>query len=157
VDMAIDVHKAAAEQAGVTLRTEVFPGLPEVFVDPDRLQLVFTNLITNAIRFGPRGTNIVVRARAVEAPESSRRQHRVTETEHVRFEVADEGAGIAKEHQAGLFEKFFRVPGSPAGGSGLGLFIAKGLVQAHNGKIGIESDPGRGATFWFTIPSAPPV
>jgi signal transduction histidine kinase len=157
VDMAIDVHKAAAEQAGVTLRTEVFPGLPEVFVDPDRLQLVFTNLMTNAIRFAPKGTNIVVRARAIEAPESNRRQHRVTETEQVRFEVADEGTGIAKEHQAGLFEKFFRVPGSPAGGSGLGLFIAKGLVQAHNGKIGIESEPGHGATFWFMIPSAPPV
>jgi signal transduction histidine kinase len=157
VDTAVEVHKAAAEQAGVALRTEVFPSLPEVFVDQDRLQLVFTNLITNAIRFAPKGSSIVVRARAIEAPEASRRQHRIADAEQVRFEVADEGAGISKEHQAGLFEKFFRVPGSPAGGSGLGLFIAKGLVQAHNGKIGIDSEPGHGATFWFTIPSAPAV
>lgn len=156
VDMAVEVHRAAAEQAGVTLRTEVFPGLPDVFVDPDRLQLVFTNLLSNAIRFAPRGSGIVVRARAVAAPGGAR-QHRVVETEHIRFEVSDQGTGIAKEHQTGLFEKFFRVPGSPAGGSGLGLFIAKGLVQAHNGTIGIDSEPGQGATFWFTIPTAPTV
>ena len=62
----------------------------------------------------------------------------------MRFEVQDQGPGIAKEHQRGLFEKFFRVPGSPAGGSGLGLFIAKGLVQAHGGTIGVESARGSG-------------
>jgi signal transduction histidine kinase len=73
----------------------------------------------------------------------------------VRFEVQDDGPGIPKEHQQGLFEKFFRVPGSPAGGSGLGLFIAKGLVQAHGGAIGVESEPGHGAKFWFTVPTAP--
>jgi signal transduction histidine kinase len=54
-----------------------------------------------------------------------------------------------------LFEKFFRVPGSPAGGAGLGLFIARGIVQAHDGRIGIASEAGRGATFWFTVPAAP--
>ena len=73
----------------------------------------------------------------------------------VRFEIADQGPGIPREHQRGLFEKFFRVPGSPEGGSGLGLFIAKGLVQAHGGEIGVDSEAGSGATFWFTIPVAP--
>jgi len=73
----------------------------------------------------------------------------------VRFEVQDQGPGISRAHQEGLFEKFFRVPGSPAGGSGLGLFIAKGLVQAHGGTIGVESTSGQGATFWFTVPTAP--
>jgi signal transduction histidine kinase len=154
VDQAIDVHRAAAEQAEVTLETEVFPGLPDVFADPDRLQLVFTNLLSNAIRFAPARSRIVVRARAEDAAEGPR-EHRLEQPRAVRFEVADEGPGISPEHQAGLFEKFFRVPGSPAGGSGLGLFIAKGLVQAHNGKIGIDSEPGRGSTFWFTIPTAP--
>ena len=68
--------------------------------------------------------------------------------------MSDSGPGIPAEHQAGLFEKFFRVPGSPEGGSGLGLFIAKGIVQAHGGEIGVDSQVGRGATFWFTVPVA---
>jgi signal transduction histidine kinase len=154
VSAAIDVHRAAAEQTGVTLVAEVPPGLPDVFVDPDRLQLVFTNLLNNAIRFAPAGSGVVVRA-VMERPGESVRDHRVTDAAEVRFEVRDEGPGIPQEHQAGLFEKFFRVPGSPAGGSGLGLFIAKGLVQAHGGRIGVESAPGRGTTFWFTVPTAP--
>ncbi|HTA20667.1 MAG TPA: HAMP domain-containing sensor histidine kinase, partial [Polyangia bacterium] len=83
------------------------------------------------------------------------RGHKVVDAPEVRFEVQDQGPGIPKEHQAELFEKFFRVPGSPVGGSGLGLFIAKGLVQAHGGRIGVDSAPGGGATFWFTVPAAP--
>ena len=156
VGAALDVHKAAAEQAGITLATEVPPGLPDVFVDADRLQLVFSNLLGNALRFAPAGSRIVVRAKA-ERPSETLRGHKVADAAHVRFEVQDQGPGISKEHQEGLFEKFFRVPGSPVGGSGLGLFIAKGLVQAHGGKIGIESTPGQGATFWFTVPTAPVV
>ena len=152
VDLAIDVHRAAAEQAKVELKQEVPPGLPEVFVDPDRLQLVFTNLISNAIRYAP-GGKIVIRARA-EGLSTNGNAHRAPEPESVRFEIADDGPGIAPEHQVGLFEKFFRVPGSPEGGSGLGLFIAKGLVQAHGGKIGVSSAAGQGATFWFTVPVA---
>lgn len=154
VSLAVDVHRAGAEQARVNLRAELLPGLPDVFVDPDRLQLVFSNLISNAIRYAPAGTDIVVRARA-ELPLEATREHRVAAPARVRFEVADEGPGIPKEHQAGLFEKFFRVPGSPEGGAGLGLFIAKGLVQAHDGAIGLESGTGRGTTFWFTVPTAP--
>ncbi|HTA20679.1 MAG TPA: ATP-binding protein, partial [Polyangia bacterium] len=150
---ALDVHKAAAEQAGIALATEVPPGLPDVFVDPDRLALVFTNLLGNAIRFAPAGSRIVVRAKAERPPETLR-GHKVVDAPEVRFEVQDQGPGIPKEHQAELFEKFFRVPGSPSGGSGLGLFIAKGLVQAHGGKIGVDSAPGGGATFWFTVPAA---
>ncbi len=154
VDMAIDVHRAAAEQARVNLRTEMPPGLPEVFVDPDRLQLVLTNLLSNAIRYAPTGTDIVVRALA-EAPTEPTRDHRLAAPDHIRFEVTDQGPGIPPEHQMGLFDKFFRVPGSPAGGSGLGLFIAKGLVQAHDGKIGLRQEADQGATFWFTVPTAP--
>jgi signal transduction histidine kinase len=79
------------------------------------------------------------------------------EPTRIRFEVSDRGPGIPKQHQAGLFEKFFRVPGSPEGGSGLGLFIARGVVQAHGGEIGIESEPEKGSTFWFNVPVAPPM
>jgi signal transduction histidine kinase len=119
----------------------VYPGLPEVFADPDRLQLVFANLLTNAIRYAPPGSEIVVRA--------------MPAGNDVRFEIVDHGSGIPVEHQAALFEKFFRVPGSPSGGAGLGLFIARGIVQAHAGQIGVESEPGRGSAFWFTVPAAP--
>jgi signal transduction histidine kinase len=155
VGNALDVHKAAAEQAGIDLAAELPPGLPDVFVDPDRLQLVFTNLIGNALRFAPPGSRVVVRARP-ERPAETARAHKLADATAVRFEVQDQGPGIPKAHQKDLFEKFFRVPGSPAGGSGLGLFIAKGLVQAHGGAIGVESAPGEGATFWFTVPAAPP-
>jgi signal transduction histidine kinase/HAMP domain-containing protein len=143
LDVAVDVHRTAAESQHLALRAEASPGLPEVFADPDRLQLVFANLLTNAVRYSPHGSEIVVRALPAQ--------------DLVRFEVEDHGPGIPAEHHAALFEKFFRVPGSPAGGAGLGLFIARGIVQAHDGKIGTTSKPGEGSTFWFTIPAAPPV
>jgi two-component system, NtrC family, sensor histidine kinase KinB len=145
VAMALDIHRTAAEQAQVTVRAEVIPGCPEVFADPDRLQLVFTNLLSNALRFAPAGSEVVVRAAPADADARA----------SVRFEVADQGPGIPREHQAGLFEKFYRVPGSPEGGSGLGLFIARGIVQAHGGQIAVDSAPGQGTRFWFTVPAAP--
>jgi len=155
VEAAVDVHRAAAAQARVTLRTAVPPGLPDVFVDPDRLQLVFSNLLSNAIRYSPKDAEVWIRV----TPEARGRigvleAGTPTARTLVRFEVVDAGAGIAPAHQVGLFEKFFRVPGSPRGGSGLGLFISKGLVQAHEGTIGVTSDTGKGATFWFTVPVA---
>jgi signal transduction histidine kinase len=149
----LEVHRAAAEQAQVTLKAEVPPGLPDVFADNERLQLVFTNLLSNAIRYSAKESTVVVRANAEHAAGDG--QHRAAHPTHVRFEVEDHGPGIDPQHQTGLFEKFFRVPGSPEGGSGLGLFIAKGLVTAHGGEIGVVSTPGAGATFWFTVPTAP--
>ena len=154
VDLAIDVHSAAAKSQQIALRSEVFPGLPEAFADPDRLQLVFTNLLSNALRYSPAGSEIVVRALADADPEDASPG---TANGHglIRFEVCDQGPGIPVEHQEALFEKFFRVPGRPGGGAGLGLFIARGIVQAHGGRIGVSSVAGRGSTFWFTIPAAP--
>ena len=157
VDGAIDVHHAAALQAHVTLKAELPPGLPEVFVDPERLELVFTNLLTNAIRYAPAGSEIAVRVRVMPARPAAAATSTPAQGAAVRFEIVDRGPGIAREHQAGLFEKFFRVPGSPRGGSGLGLFISRGLVQAHGGLIGVDSDIGKGATFWFTVPIAPAI
>jgi signal transduction histidine kinase len=154
VDLAIDVHGAAAKSQKITLRSEVLPGLPEAFADPDRLQLVFTNLLSNALRYSPAGSEIVVRALDEAAPADSHAEM-VNGSGFIRFEVVDHGPGIPLEHQEALFEKFFRLPGRPGGGAGLGLFIARGIVQAHGGRIGVSSESGRGSTFWFTIPAAP--
>ena len=154
VDLAVDVHAAAAKGQQITLRSEVFPGLAEAFADPDRLQLAFTNLISNALRYSPAGSEIVVRALA-EPGLADGSDGTADGSSHIRFEVRDQGPGIPVEHQEALFEKFIRVPGRPGGGAGLGLFIARGIVQAHGGRIGVSSEPGHGSTFWFTIPAAP--
>ncbi len=156
VGVAIDVHAAAAKSKGIALRAEVLPGLSEVFADSDRLQLVFTNLLGNALRYAPEGSEVVVRATSeVGDSRDDEDKDRANTERLLRFEVIDHGPGIPVEHQEALFEKFFRVPGSPSGGAGLGLFIARGIVQAHGGRIGVTSQPGQGATFWFTIPSVP--
>ena len=153
IDVAIDIHAAAAKSKGIALRAEVLPGLSEVFADSDRLQLVFTNLLGNALRYAPEGSEIVVRATSEIGGQDDNDSPNAES--FLRFEVIDHGPGIPLEHQEALFEKFFRVPGSPSGGAGLGLFIARGIVQAHGGRIGVTSRPGQGATFYFTIPTAP--
>jgi signal transduction histidine kinase len=73
----------------------------------------------------------------------------------VRFDVSDAGDGIPREYQDRIFERFFRVPGPRAGGVGLGLYLVRELVQAHGGEVGVESAPGQGSRFWFTLPLSP--
>jgi signal transduction histidine kinase len=68
--------------------------------------------------------------------------------------VKDTGGGIAPEYHERIFEKFFRVPGEPSGGVGLGLYLCREIVEAHGGRIGVESAPGVGSRFWFTVPRA---
>jgi NtrC-family two-component system sensor histidine kinase KinB len=153
VDLAMEVHRAAAIQAEVVLRKEVPPGLPEVFVDPDRLQLVFTNLISNAIRYSPAHSEIVIRARR-EGTSGEPLNHRAPQAENVRFEVADSGPGIPLEHQSGLFEKFFRVPGSRREGRAWDSSSPRDWCRPMADEIGVESAAGKGTTFWFTIPIA---
>ena len=135
---------SAASQGDVALRCELPPGLPEVYADPSRVRQVALNLLSNALKFTPAGGSVVVRARQ-EADDA------------VRVEVADTGIGVPPEAQRHLFKKFFRVQGgltATAKGTGLGLAIAKQLVDAQGGRIGVESEPGRGSTFWFTLPRA---
>jgi signal transduction histidine kinase len=80
----------------------------------------------------------------------------VPQAEAVRVEVRDPGAGIAPEDHPRLFQRFSQLDGGKAGGIGLGLSIAKGIVEAHGGAIGVTSAPGAGSTFWFTLPVTPP-
>ncbi len=136
----VDAHRADAGGAGIALSAVAGEHLPDVGVDRERIDLVLSNLVANAIRHTPRGGTIEVTA--VEGEGS------------VRFEVRDSGAGIAREHHDRIFEKFYRVPGAPAGGVGLGLYLAREIVEAHGGRIGVESAPGVGSRFWFTVPRA---
>lgn len=140
---AADAWRNTAEREQLSLRVEIVPGLGEVAADRERIQLVFSNLIGNAIRHTAPGGTITIRALPSDGS--------------VRFEVSDTGEGIAIEHQRLIFERFVRIPERGAGGAGLGLSIAKEIVEAHGGEIGVESAPGKGATFWFTLPrrSAP--
>jgi signal transduction histidine kinase len=138
VESAVEAHQAAAEERGIQLRIDSPLVDEEVMADPERVALVFANLITNAIRYTPRNGEVGVRTQQVNGS--------------VRFEVTDTGVGIPKEYQPRLFDKFFRVPGSPVGGAGLGLSIAKEIVQGHGGDIGVKSEEGQGSTFWFTLP-----
>jgi two-component system, NtrC family, sensor histidine kinase KinB len=129
--------RAAGQDAGVEIL--VTPPVPpaEVEADPERAGLVLANLLANALRHTPRGGT--VEARAAPAGDA------------VRFEVHDTGEGIAREHLERIFEKYYRVPGSRSSGVGLGLYISREIVTAHGGDMGVESEPGRGSTFWFTL------
>jgi NtrC-family two-component system sensor histidine kinase KinB len=141
VEKALEAHRHVASERRVELRSEVLPGTGHVLADGERIQLVFSNLLTNAIRHSPEQGAISVRA--------------VASGEQIHFEVIDRGAGIPWEYHQAIFDKFFRMPGASAGTAGLGLFITRELVVAHGGDIGVTSEPGAGSTFWFTLPLAP--
>jgi signal transduction histidine kinase len=130
---------AAARQ--LTLKVDCREGLPELYIDRARISHVLRNLLTNAIKHSPEGGEILL---AVSAAENG----------GVHFSIRDQGSGIAKEHQARIFEKFYRVPGQKIQGSGLGLSIARDVIVAHFGSIGCQSEPGRQTTFYFTLPNA---
>jgi two-component system phosphate regulon sensor histidine kinase PhoR len=122
-------------------------------VDRRALEQVLTNLVDNAVKYCPAGTSITLRALVVE---NGIGEH--GNGARARVEVVDTGPGIEPRHQSRLFERFYRVDGGRSrdmGGTGLGLSIVKHLVEAMNGAVGVESAPGRGSLFWFTVPLAP--
>jgi signal transduction histidine kinase len=140
VKEAIAAHGGEAEMANVELRAEVLPGIGDVMADAERIQIVFSNLLTNAIHHSQAGATVAARA--------------VRTNGWMRFEISDEGPGIAAEHQHAIFERFYQAPGGRPGGAGLGLAIAKDIVEEHGGSIGVESELGKGARFWFRLPAS---
>ncbi|HEY9720548.1 MAG TPA: ATP-binding protein [Oscillatoriaceae cyanobacterium] len=130
-----------AQQKQLHVCVETPAELPALQADGQRVEQVVVNLLGNAIKFTPRGGRVTVRATC--APEA------------IRCEVEDTGVGIAKEDLSKLFKRFGQLDTSAtrtSKGTGLGLAIAKALVEAHGGEIGVESVPGAGSTFWFTLP-----
>ncbi|MEI8102132.1 MAG: ATP-binding protein [Chlorobium sp.] len=131
-----------ASDRGVAIVNTVQEGLPEVMADPESIQHVFANLLSNALRFTSPGGQITLRA--------------IEEYEKLRFSVGDTGGGIASEHLEHLFERFYRVPGQKEkSGIGLGLSIVKEIVEAHGGTVGAENVLDMGAVFYFTLPFRP--
>jgi two-component system, OmpR family, sensor histidine kinase BaeS len=156
ISTAVSGLRARAEQRGIALRGEVQEGLPVVAADPDRIGQVLRNLLDNALRYTGPGGSIVVLASLHSVPSQSPTPHSSPIThQFVRLAVSDTGQGVPAEELSKLFDRFYRVDKSRArasGGTGLGLSVAKQLVEAHGGRIWVESEPGRGSTFSFTIP-----
>ncbi|MHB0936565.1 MAG: PAS domain-containing sensor histidine kinase [Armatimonadota bacterium] len=117
--------------------------LPPICADPDRLERILTNLLSNALKYSDPGTPVLVRAQPRDG--------------EVMVSVTDQGRGIPPEAIPHLFERFYRVPGArKAEGIGLGLYITRMLVEAHGGRIWVESEVGKGSTFYFALPTASP-
>jgi PAS domain S-box-containing protein len=137
-----DMQRPLASLSSLELLIDSDSDVPEVWGDRDRLLQVFENLIANAIKFTKAGGRITVGATS--------RDHEVI------FRVADTGSGIAPEDLPRVFDRFWQATRTGRQGAGLGLPITKGIVEAHGGRIWVESTPSRGTIFFFTIPQATP-
>lgn len=138
---AMDSLRVVATERGITLSVAPVPESMRVRADRGRVGQVFGNLLGNALKFTPKGGRVELRARRAGRD--------------VVLEVSDTGPGIPKEDQTHLFERFWQARRSDGRGVGLGLAIAKGIVEAHGGRIWVESQPGRGSRFCFTLPDSP--
>jgi signal transduction histidine kinase len=140
----VEVLSPRAEARDVSLVVRVPDDLPMVEADPHRVGQVLRNLLNNALDFTPQGGQVTVSAQ----PDGA----------WMSVQVSDTGPGILPAHLPYVFERFYRADPSRAratGGAGLGLAIAKQLVEAHGGRVWVESTLGAGATFGFTLPLAP--
>jgi two-component system phosphate regulon sensor histidine kinase PhoR len=128
-----------ADRAGLQVKLETASGLPAVSADEGRIEQVLVNLVHNAIKFTPPGGTVRISSKA--------------DGDHLLVSVSDTGVGISADDLPRVFERFYKADRARAGGgTGLGLAIAKHVVEAHGGRIWVESVEGRGATFSFTIP-----
>ena len=135
-----DALAQVVSESALELQADIEPDLPPVVGDSERLFRVFANLVENAAKFTPPGGRIRIGARRDE--------------KSVLFSVADTGAGIAAEDVPHLFDRYWQGRPTDRRGAGLGLTIAKGIIDAHGGRIWVETTPGRGSMFCFTIPFA---
>ncbi len=133
-----DLFRAQAAVASVTIEYQVEDNLPPVYADHHRVMQVLSNLIGNSLKFTPPAGRITV---------SANRQDGM-----VRFRIADTGPGIPHEHLSDIFSPYWQAKRTERLGAGLGLPIAKGIVETHGGRIWVESDQGKGTQFYFTLP-----
>lgn len=148
LDEAMGALREDAEKKRLRFTRESWDGLPQAHADPERLKQILTILLRNAIQYTPEEGAVTVKAWLS-----------ADEPDFIRCAVSDTGIGISPENQLQLFTKFFRVIDPAAeeqNGTGLGMSIVKNLVEMHSGRIWLESAPGKGSTFFFTIPIAMP-
>lgn len=146
IEAAAAEFRSLYDRDGVALATDGGAGTggPRVLADPARIRMILSFLLDNALSHTPAGGSVTMRA----APDRDR-------GDRVRFTVSDTGPGIAPEHLEHVFERFYQVPGTENNGrAGLGLSIARDVVQSHGGEIRCESQEGHGTTVWFTLPAA---
>jgi signal transduction histidine kinase len=135
---------------GLRLVVESASDLPKVDADPSRLLQVLSNLLGNAMKFTPMGGQVVLSVRAVDGTAGDAGSCPGA----VRFAVSDTGPGIVPEDLPHVCDWFWQAEHRARGGAGLGLAIAKGLIEAHGSRLRVESVPGQGSTFWFTVSTA---
>ena len=138
---AFTTFRDQAETALRALRVELQPELPSVAADRDRISLVMSNFISNALKYGAPKTDILLRAGA-------------SGSDYLRFSVINEGPGLTEEEQARVFDKFYRSDKQRGEGAGLGLSIARQVVQAHDGRIGVSSELNKLTEFYCDLPVA---
>ncbi len=134
----VGLYRGMAEQRGITLRSISPPTAILATCDPDRITQALANLVVNALDFTPRGGVVELTVRA-----SGR---------HVAISVRDSGAGIPEAAQRAIFERFTQLLIHTRKGLGLGLFIARGIIEGHGGALAVDSRVGHGSTFWFHLP-----
>jgi two-component system, NtrC family, sensor histidine kinase KinB len=137
------VGRIAIPGIGERLQETIPPGLPAVWADEESLERILANLLTNALKYSPPTTPVIISAEQVDR--------------EIHISVADRGKGISPEDQPQLFDRFFRA--RDAGrktGIGLGLFITRKLVEAHGGRVWVKSEPGKGSVFTFALPISGP-
>ncbi len=137
---ALQTLRPLVDEKGISLDLQIETSLPKVFADRERIQQTLSNLVGNAIKFSPSGSKIVVVARR--------------DASGVVFSVLDNGKGIAPEELPRVFDRYWQSSRTDRQGAGLGLAIAKGLIEAHGGRIWVESAPAKGTNVSFTLPIA---
>ncbi|HEY0673162.1 MAG TPA: HAMP domain-containing sensor histidine kinase, partial [Longimicrobiales bacterium] len=137
VNDALDMMAPMALERGVALDAELAADLPPVMADPERIVQLFSNLVGNALKFTPKDGAVCIRAQL--------------STDQVRVTVSDTGPGIPANEIDNVFASFWQAKKADRRGIGLGLTIARAIVEAHGGTIGVASAPGKGAEFWFTL------
>ncbi len=155
---AVEDLQLIAMDNGISMRVEITDDFPPMYADAIRLQQVLRNLISNALRFTPQGGDVIISARIINKRSdalSTTSTRTLEDQRQIEVQVRDTGYGIAPDYQERIFDRFYQIPMVDAGrssGQGLGLAIVKLIVELHRGRVTVESVPGAGSIFKFTLP-----